>query len=207
MLTQSKITQEQMTPAQALEMLKEGNARFVEGKMTNRDLNEQVTVTGQGQFPFGIVLHCIDSRVSAELLFDQGIGDLFSARVAGNFVNDDILGSMEFACKVAGSKLIMVLGHTKCGAIKGACNKVELGNLTTTLSKIKPALEAVEEPVENRNGDNADFVKRVTDANVELTMEKIKTDSPVLNEMITNGEIDLVGGIYNVDTGSVDFWS
>jgi carbonic anhydrase len=195
-----------MTPAEALDRLKEGNARFVANRQADRDLLEQVRATGGGQYPFAVVLGCVDSRVSPELVFDQGIGDIFSARIAGNFVNADILGSMEFACKVAGAKLIVVLGHTKCGAIMGAADDVQLGNLTGMLSKLKPAVEAISAPEEARNSQNASFVQHVTEKNVELTVEAIKQQSPVLNEMLENGEIEIAGAMYDVETGAVNFY-
>ncbi|MBN1313154.1 MAG: carbonic anhydrase [Anaerolineae bacterium] len=205
MLTQTQETQAAMTPAEALSRLKEGNARFIANKQIDRDLLEQVRITGAGQYPFGVVLGCVDSRVSPELVFDQGIGDIFSIRIAGNFVNSDILGSMEFACKVAGAKVIVVLGHTKCGAIMGACDDVQLGNLTGMLSKLKPAVEAVSAPAEARSSKNADFVRHVTEKNVALTIEEIKKQSPVLSEMLENDEIVIVGAMYDVETGVVSF--
>ena len=194
-----------MTPEKALELLKEGNLRFQNNMKANRNLLEQVNETSKGQFPFAVILSCIDSRVSSELIFDQGIGDVFSVRIAGNFVNEDILGSMEFACKLAKSKLILVLGHSKCGAIKGACDGAELGNLTALISKLKPAVDAVKTPTENRNSKNSEFVENVSHTNVEMTIENIKKQSPVLKEMLDNGEISLVGGMYNVDSGVVEF--
>jgi len=207
MKTQTKETQNNYTPLSALSELKGGNERYVNNSMVVRNLPEQVKQTGDGQFPFAVVLSCIDSRVCAELIFDQGVGDIFSARVAGNFVNPDILGSMEFACKLAGSKLIVVLGHTKCGAIKGACDDAQLGNLTGLLGKLKPAVESVSEPKENRNSGNLAFVDNVSKANVELTIQNIKNQSSVLAEMLKNNEIDIVGGMYDVDTGKVNFYN
>ena len=201
----TKEIQQSITPAKAVEMLKEGNARFVESKQTHRNLKEQVEQTGNGQFPFAAVLGCIDSRVPAELVFDQGIGDIFNVRIAGNFVNKDILGSLEFACKVAGSKVIVVLGHTQCGAVKGACDNVELGNLTGMLKNLKPAVDAVTDETENRSSGNASFVQKVADANVQLTIAAIKEQSPVLKEMYDNKEIDIVGAMYDVKTGKVVF--
>jgi carbonic anhydrase len=206
MLTQTQETQTKMTPTEALSKLKEGNARFTANRKAGRDQLEQVRITGEGQYPFAVVLGCVDSRVSPELVFDQGIGDIFSARIAGNFVNSDILGSMEFACKVAGAKAIVVLGHTKCGAIMGACDNVQLGNLTGMLSKLKPAVEAVSTPEGARNSQNADFVQQVADKNVELTIEEIKKQSPVLNDMLEKGEIAIAGAMYNVETGQVNFY-
>jgi len=204
MKTQTKDTQEKMTPSAALEILKQGNDRFVKNMSADRDLLEQVSQTSKGQFPFAVILGCIDSRVPAEMVFDQGIGDIFNIRIAGNFINEDILGSMEFACKAAGSKLILVLGHSSCGAVKGACDHVELGNLTGLLDKIQPAIEAVDE-ARDRSSANAGFVQKVADKNVELAIDQIKKQSPVLMEMLANGEIDLVGGMYSVQTGEVNF--
>lgn len=205
MRTQDKETQVAMTPKKALQLLKEGNQRFENNSMADRNLLAQVAETSTGQFPFAVILSCIDSRVSAELIFDQGVGDIFSVRIAGNFVNEDILGSMEFACKLAGSKLIVVLGHSSCGAVKGACDDAKLGNLTEMLSKLKPAVDSVTEPRENRNSQNAEFVSNVAHANVELTIAKIKEQSPVLKEMLDNNEIGIVGGMYDVSSGKVEF--
>ncbi|NND62365.1 MAG: carbonic anhydrase, partial [Flavobacteriaceae bacterium] len=201
MKAHTKETQAAMTPQSALQALKDGNNRFVNGQMANRDLNDQVADTSKGQYPFATVLHCIDSRVSAELLFDQGIGDVFSIRIAGNFVNDDILGSMEFACKLAGTKLLMVLGHTACGAVKGACDHARLGNLTTLINKLEPAVEAVSEPSDEsmRNSGNIDFVNEVAKKNVEMTIANIRSKSPILKEMEDNGEIAIVGGMYHIE--------
>ena len=151
------------------------------------------------------VLCCIDSRVPSEIIFDQGIGDIFTARVAGNFVNTDILGSLEFACKVAGSKAIVVLGHTSCGAVKGTCDSVELGNLTSMLANIQPAVDAITDVTENRTSSNAEFVQKVSDKNVELTVQNIKDNSLVLAEMLHNGEIEIIGAMYDVATGKVSF--
>lgn len=207
MNTQSKDTQTKLTPEQAVSMLKEGNARFTSSRQAERNLLEQVSTTSEGQYPFAVVLGCVDSRVSPELVFDQGIGDIFSVRIAGNFVNPDILGSMEFATKVAGAKAIVVLGHTKCGAIMGACDDVQLGNLTGMLDNLMPAVEAVAAPARERNSQNAEFVQQVADKNVELTIESIKDQSPVLNELFENGEIAIVGAMYDVETGKVTFQS
>lgn len=205
MLTQTQETQASMTPAEALSRLKEGNARFVANRQLKRDLMEQVRITGEGQYPFAVVLGCVDSRVSPEIVFDQGIGDIFSARIAGNFVNSDILGSMEFACKVAGARAIVVLGHTKCGAIMGACDNVQLGNLTSMLSNLMPAVQAVPAPAGGPSSQNPAFVQQVADKNVALTVEAIKKQSPVLNEMLENGEIAIAGAMYDVETGKVSF--
>ncbi|WP_299005586.1 carbonic anhydrase family protein [uncultured Tenacibaculum sp.] len=208
MKAHTKETQATMTPEKSLQYLKEGNLRFQNNLKANRNLLEQVNDTREGQFPFATILSCIDSRVSAELVFDQGLGDIFSARIAGNFVNEDILGSMEFACKLAGTKLIVVLGHTSCGAVKGACDNAELGNLTTMLSKIKPAVEAVTEPKDEslRNSSNIEFVNNVAEKNVQLTIDRILNESEVLADMHKNGEIMIVGAMYNIEDGAVTFF-
>ena len=208
MITQTKETQAALTPNAAWELLKEGNSRFVEKKQANRDLLQQVKETTNGQYPFATILGCIDSRVSAELIFDQGVGDIFSARVAGNIVNEDILGSMEFACKLAGTKIIVVLGHTSCGAVKGACDDAKMGNLTELLSKIRPAVEAVNEPADSsqRNSKNIDFVNAVAEKNVHMTIENIRKKSAVLKEMEENGEILIVGGMYDIADGRVHYY-
>ena len=205
-MTQTKESQDQLTPQNAVKMLQEGNTRFLNKNALNRDLHEQVRQTATGQFPFAAILSCIDSRIPTEVIFDQGIGDVFNARVAGNFVNEDILGSFEFACKLAGSKVIVVMGHTSCGAVKGACDHAKLGNLTQMLDKIMPAVNGVETPEgEDRSSKNLSFVNRVSEKNVFMTIENIKTQSPVLNEMYENGEIDIVGAMYDVKTGAVSF--
>jgi carbonic anhydrase len=197
-----------MTPQKALQFLKEGNLRFQNNLKANRNLLEQVNDTSEGQFPFATILSCIDSRVSAELVFDQGLGDIFSVRIAGNFVNEDILGSMEFASKLAGTKLIVVLGHTSCGAVKGACDDAKMGNLTGMLAKIKPAVESVSEPKDEgqRNSKNLDFVDAVAEKNVTLTIDNIRNMSPILKEMEDNNEIDIVGAMYDINTGAVSFF-
>ncbi|WP_111706964.1 carbonic anhydrase family protein [Lutibacter citreus] len=208
MKAHTKETQATMTPEKSLQFLKEGNRRFQNNLKANRNLLEQVNDTSEGQFPFATILHCIDSRVSAELIFDQGLGDVFSIRIAGNFVNEDILGSMEFACKLAGTEVIVVLGHTSCGAVKGACDDAKLGNLTTMLEKIKPAVNAVKLPEDKslRNSSNKEFVNNVAIKNVNLTIERILKESPVLAEMVTNGQVKIVGAMYDVNTGAVDFY-
>jgi len=197
-----------MTPEKSLQFLKEGNIRFQNNLKTNRNLLEQVNDTSEGQFPFATILSCIDSRVSAELVFDQGLGDIFSVRIAGNFVNEDILGSMEFACKLAGTKLIVVLGHTSCGAIKGACDDAKMGNLTKLIEKIKPAVNAVKSPEEAslRNSSNLEFVDNVSEKNVNLTIDRIIKESDVLAEMQNNGDILIIGAMYNINTGAVSFY-
>lgn len=206
MRTLTKEMQAQLTPEMIIERLQAGNSRFVNNLKVNRNLLQQVNETSDGQHPFACILSCIDSRTSAELIFDQGLGDIFSCRIAGNILNEDILGSMEFACKVAGSKLIIVLGHTKCGAIKGACDHVEMGNLTTLLKKVKPALDAEVTTKENRSASNAAFVEKVSDLNVRLTLKQIPKQSQILAEMIQKGEIALIGGMYDVETGEVAFF-
>ena len=205
-ITQTADTQANITPGLAVEMLRAGNSRFTSGNPINRDLHEQVRNTATGQYPFAAVVSCIDSRIPTEVVFDQGIGDVFNARVAGNFVNEDILGSLEFACKLAGSKVIVVMGHTSCGAVKGACDHAKLGNLTQMLDKIMPAVKAITTPPhEERNSSNIEFVNKVAQKNVEMTIENIKTQSPVLNEMLENEEIAIVGAMYDVKTGLVHF--
>ena len=202
MTTQTRESQTDLTPAAALNLLREGNARFQAGSMATRDLVSQVGVTAQGQFPFAVILSCIDSRVSAELVFDQGLGDVFSARIAGNVLNDDILGSLEFACQLAGSKLIVVVGHSACGAVRGACDGAELGHLTGLLKKIGPAIEAVAASGQER-GD--EFVLRVAERNVEHVVREIRERSPVLEALITKGDVGIVGAMYSVQTGKVEF--
>lgn len=206
MRSHTKETQDGLTPEHALDILKEGNERFVNNIKAHRNLLEQVNDTSSGQFPFAAILSCIDSRTSAELIFDQGLGDIFSIRIAGNILNEDILGSMEFACKVAGSKLIVVLGHTKCGAIEGACNNIVMGNITNLLNKIKPAIELEKETTENRTGNNLKFVQNVTANNVFITVQKIREQSSILHEMEAAGEIKIIGGLYDLDTGQVEFY-
>lgn len=204
--TFTKEQQQALTPAEALELLKDGNERFVEGVAIQRDLREQATATATGQFPFAAVVSCLDSRSSAELVFDQGLGDIFNARIAGNVVNDDILGSLEFACKAAGAKLIAVIGHTSCGAVNGAVDKVELGNLTGLLQRIEPAVvEAKEQTKGERTSKDAALVEAVTVDNVRLQMKNIREKSPILNEMIAKGQIALVGGVQDLATGKVTF--
>lgn len=202
-----KAFQQAQSPAQVIQILKDGNARFVGNKNLNKDAHAQVKATGGGQFPLAAVLGCIDSRVPAEQIFDLGIGDIFNARVAGNFANTDILGSLEFACKVAGSKAILVLGHTSCGAVKGACDAVKLGNLTSMLENIQPAVDAVTDITDNRNSSNAEFVQKVADANVEQTIAFIRNNSEVLKDMEDKGEITIQGAMYDVASGEVKFFA
>lgn len=195
-----------ITPAKALEMLKQGNERFVSDKSIERDYLAQVKQTSSGQFPFAAVVSCLDSRIPPAIVFDRGIGDLFVARVAGNFVNDDILGSLEFATKLAGAKLILVMGHTECGAVKGACDGAQLGLLTATLANINPAVKAVQGDYTPRNSQNEKFVQAVTEMNVQHTMQTLRDRSVVLREMIDKGEISLVGAMYDVSSGKVIFY-
>lgn len=205
MKVHTKETQQTTTPEKALQFLREGNYRFLNNLKSNRNLLQQVNETRDGQFPFAAILSCIDSRVSAELIFDQGLGDIFSIRIAGNVINDDILGSMEFACKIAGSKLVVVLGHTKCGAIKGACDNVQMGNLSTLLNKIQPAVYYEKTVAEDRNSSNGEFVEKVTEIQIKRSVETIIERSVVLREMIENKEIALIGAVYDVETGAVEF--
>ena len=206
MRTHTRETQNGVSPDQALQFLKEGNERFMQNLKANRNLLQQVNETADGQFPFAAILSCMDSRTSAELIFDQGLGDIFSIRVAGNVLNEDILGSMEYACGVAGSKLVLVLGHTKCGAIVGACDHVELGNLTSLLHKVKPALDGETQTTQDRSSRNPEFVKNVTELNVKLTLERVRRESELLADLEARKQIKLVGGLYCVDSGRVSFY-
>lgn len=206
MKTLNKEIQSAITPRKALEILKEGNNRFINNLKAHRNLLEQANETRDGQWPFATILSCIDSRTSAELIFDQGLGDVFSVRIAGNIVNTDILGSMEFACKVAGSKLIVVLGHTKCGAVKGACDHVEMGNLTELLSKIQPAVYQEKTTTGDRSSKNSTFVENVAEINVKRNVKNIIERSFVLEQMIENGEIGIIGAMHNIETGEVSFY-
>lgn len=206
MKTLTKEAQDKITPAGALELLKEGNKRFINNLKTNRNLLQQANETSDGQYPFAVILSCIDSRTSVELIFDQGLGDVFSVRIAGTIINEDILGSMEFGCKLAGSKIIVVLGHTKCGAIKGACDHVEMGNLTPLLTKIQPAVAAEDTVTENRSSSNDEFVEKVTDIHVKKTVNAVMERSPILKNMIETGQCGIVGGNHNISTGEVSFY-
>ncbi len=206
MITLTKKIRDALIPAMAIQVLKNGNERFVNNLKINRNLLSQVNETSSGQNPFAIILSCIDSRTSAELIFDQGLGDIFSCRIAGNILNSDIVGSMEFACKVAGAKLIMILGHTECGAIKGACDHVEMGSLTGLLQKISPAVNLEKTTQENRTSKNTAFVDNVASLNVKVAIDQIGKESSILTEMVNNGEIAIIGGIYSVGTGAVDFF-
>jgi carbonic anhydrase len=206
MKAHNKETQASLTPRTALQILMEGNQRFVSNLKAQRDLLSQVNDTRDGQWPFATVLSCIDSRTSAELIFDQGLGDIFSVRIAGNIVNTDILGSMEFACKIAGSKLIVVLGHTKCGAVKGACDHVEMGNLTELLAKLQPAVYQEKETQGDRTSKNSTFVENVATINVKRNVINIIERSFIIEQLVEKGEIGVVGAMYNIDTGKVHFY-
>ena len=201
MKTMNKAIQDQITSAAALNRLIEGNKRFTQNTYDKRDFQKQIVDTSEGQFPFAAILSCIDSRVPVEIVFDQGIGDVFSARVAGNIINEDILGSLEYACKVAGSKLIVVLGHTKCGAVTAACKNVELGNITALLSKIKPAVNMLK--VGNELTESQ--IEQVSVQNVKLSIENIRQESSILSDMEKEGQIEIVGAIYDVSNGRVEF--
>lgn len=203
---QTPDTQAALSPDQALVLLKDGNKRFLDKTPIARDYGRQIEATASGQYPFAAVVSCIDSRIPTEVVFDQGVGDIFNARVAGNFVNTDILGSLEFACKLAGSKLIVIMGHTSCGAVKGACDHAKLGNLTAMLDNIMPAVDNIktDEGVD-RSSKNKTFVNDVALENVRLTMHKLKNDSPVLNDMIEAGDVKLIGAMYDVASGQVTF--
>ncbi len=209
MLTEVVTTQsiqQSFTPDSAVDALLEGNKRFVTQQTAGPDYSKQIALTAEGQYPFAAVVACIDSRVPVETVFDQGVGDIFTARVAGNFVNTDILGSLEFACKVAGSKAIVILGHTSCGAVKGACDNVELGNLTAMLANIEPAVQKVSAACAEgtvKSSANPEFVQSVAETNVALTIERLRQDSPLLKEMEDNGDIKVVGAMYDVATGKV----
>lgn len=205
MRTLTKEIQDKITPSIALQLLQDGNHRFVNNLKYNRNLLQQMNETMDGQHPFAVILSCIDSRTSAELIFDQGLGDVFSIRIAGNILNEDILGSMEFSCKVAGAKIIVVLGHTKCGAIQGACNHVEMGNLTALLKKVHPAMATTPRTPENSQGTYA-YSDEVAVNNVHHVMDEIPLRSTILDNMIQNGQITVVGGIYDVETGVVKFF-
>jgi carbonic anhydrase len=206
MRTLTRALRDALTPLEAIDVLRKGNERFVNNLKANRNLLQQVNETSDGQHPMAIVLSCIDSRTSAELIFDQGLGDIFSCRVAGNVLNEDILGSMEFACKAAGAKVVVVLGHSRCGAIKGACDGVRMGNLTALLEKIEPAIANESATIGDRTSANAEFVERVAELNVIHVKQQIVERSEVLASMIETGEIALIGGMYDVETGAVEFY-
>lgn len=196
---------EHMTPADALQLLKEGNFRFLNNLRYNRDMLERVSETKDGQSPFAAILSCMDSRAPAEIVFDQGLGDIFSIRIAGNIISPGILGSLEYATAVAGSKLIVVLGHTSCGAIKGACDNVQLGNLTSLLAHIRPAVELERTVTENRTSHNPDFVQKVTELNVKHSLDSILAESKVIRDLVDTGKVSIIAAIYDVATGRVKF--
>ena len=200
-----KAEQAALTPAQVLESLQQGNERFASGKAKPRDMRHDQEITAAGQFPHAVILSCIDSRAPAEFIFDQGLGNLFNARIAGNVANNDIVGSMEFACAAAGAKLVLVMGHTRCGAVMGASDHVEMGNLTGLLDRIQPAVQAVHDVPGERNSTNEKFVEAVAEANVRLTVARIRELSPILRDLETAGKIQIVGCIYNLETGRVQF--
>lgn len=201
-------TQATITPSKALEFLRDGNARFVNNLRINRNLLQQANETRDGQWPFATIVSCIDSRTSAELIFDQGLGDVFSVRIAGNVINTDIVGSLEFACQLAGSRLVVILGHTKCGAIKGACDHVELGNLTELLSKVQPAVYEENQTTDRaqRNSKNADFVENVADLNVRRSVRTVLTRSYILEQLILEGRVAIIGGKHDLASGVVTFF-
>ena len=201
----TKEMQEKIKPSEALQLLKEGNKRFIEGKQIKRDLIKQAETTALGQYPVAVTLSCIDSRTSIEHIFDQGMGDVFSVRIAGNIVNEDILGSMEFGCAAAGSKIIVVIGHTKCGAIKGACDNVKLGNLSGLLNKIKPAIDLEKSITKNRDSSNSEFIEKVSKLNVKNTVTEILNKSLVLKELVETGKIGIVGATHDIQTGQIHF--
>ncbi|HMO63869.1 MAG TPA: carbonic anhydrase family protein [Verrucomicrobiota bacterium] len=203
---ETQASQAAMTPQLALERLIEGNERFVSGRTLNRDLGAQVRATAGGQYPFASVISCLDSRTSTELIFDQGIGDVFNGRIAGNFINEHLLGSLEFASKVVGARLIVVVGHTQCGAVMGACDNVQLGHVTSVVQQIRPAVEAVRDVPGERSSRNHAFVDRVARANVELTVAAILARSDILREMAEKGEIGVIGAMYDLVTGRVEFF-
>ncbi len=203
MKTHTKLTQDNLTPKDAHNILVEGNKRFYENLKLQRNLQDQVLETSKGQYPFAVILSCIDSRVPAELVFDQGIGDIFSVRVAGNVINEDILGSMEYGCKVAGSKIIVVMGHSKCGAVTSACNHVELGNITGLLSKIQPAVKSIES---NGTEMTQEDIELVSEKNVKLSIERIRQESQILADLEKEGQIEIVGAMYDVNNGIVTFY-
>jgi carbonic anhydrase len=204
--THDQKSQQALSVEDALRLLREGNQRFMAHEFLHRDFEIQRGATTEGQFPFAVILSCIDSRLPTEIIFDQGIGDVFNVRIAGNVLSGNVLGSLEYACKVAGAKVILVLGHTSCGAVKGACDHVEMGNLTPLLKKIEPAMAKVHtSPGAPRNSSNDDFVNQVAQENVRQSMEGIRKESPILDEMINQGSIGLFGAMYDIQTGKVDF--
>lgn len=207
MKTITKELQQKITPEQAIELLQKGNQRFIQNLRLNRNLLQQVNETASGQYPFATILSCIDSRTPAELIFDQGLGDIFSIRIAGNVINDDVLGSMEFACEVAGSKLIVVLGHTNCGAIKGACNRVEMEHLSGLLKKIEPAIDKEMSIKGERNGNNPRFVDAVAKLNVINSINTVLSESKTLSKLVSEKKIKIIGSLYDITSGEVSFFN
>jgi len=203
MVTLTKTMRDKLTPKHALEMFQAGNNRFVTNLKLNRNLLQQVNETSDEQYPFAFILSCIDSRTSAELIFDQGLGDIFSCRIAGNILNDDIMGSMEFACKISGAKIVVVLGHTECGAIKGACNHLKMGHLTGLLDKISAVID---KDRQEKNGDQSQYYDSVSKANVKNVLKQIKEKSPIINELIAEEKIILIGAMYDISSGIVEFY-
>lgn len=195
-----------LKPEEVLQILKEGNERFTAGTLTKRDHSSMVREAAMGQYPKAVILSCVDSRIPVEDVFDRGIGDVFVARVAGNFENTDILGSMEFACRVMGAKLVLVLGHEHCGAVKGAIDNVELGNITAMLQNIRPAVEFFDTYEGEKTSKNQEFVHMVAEQNVRMTVDRLRERSPILGEMEAQGEIKIVGGHYDMATGVVTFF-
>lgn len=206
MKTINKEMQEKLSPRQSLELLKKGNDRFLNNKEVKRDLIQQMHQTSSGQYPFAVILSCIDSRVPAEIVFDQGLGDIFNIRVAGNIVNNDVLACIEFACKLEGSKVVLVMGHTKCGAIKGACDDVKLGHLTGLLNKIKPAIDAEKSTLSDRNSSNNKFIEHVSRLNVISSINQVLKGSDVIEEMVAKEQILVSGAMYCIDSGRVEFF-
>ena len=206
-MTWSKTHESQnlLTPDQAIEMLKEGNQRFVNNQQTEKDFKEQVRLGANGQYPFAVILGCIDSRVPAEIVFDQGIGDIFNVRIAGNIVNNDILGSIEYGCKVAGSKLVLVLGHTSCGAVKGAVQQVDLGHITELLSKVIPAINSMTDPKPDSDDLLGPYVNKVAEINIHNSINDIRERSNILKELENDGTTKIIGALYDVKTGIVNF--
>lgn len=207
MKTLTKEARAVITPSMALKLLQDGNQRFVSNLKINRNLLQQANETADGQYPFAIILSCMDSRTSAELIFDQGLGDIFSVRIAGNIVNEDILASLEFGCKVLGAKLVVVIGHSKCGAILGVCDNVEFGNVTSLLSKIKPSVTAENSTKDNRTSQNPEFVENVAKLNVKNSVKTILESSPLLKDMLDNNQINVIGGMYNITSCEVEFYN
>lgn len=206
MKTLTKAMQDAITPEIALHLLREGNKRFINNLKVNRSLLQQANETSDGQHPFAVILSCIDSRTSVELIFDQGLGDVFSVRIAGSIINEDILGSMEFACKVAGTKIIVVLGHSKCGAVKGACDNIEMGNLTALLNKLHAAVKDEKSTIDNRDSSNEPFVEKVTTIHIKNTIHAIMERSPILKELILAGKCGIIGGYHDITSGEVSFY-